>query len=189
MLAKLQNKLSARNLKAEIHQADIRSLALDRRFKQIIIPFQAFPELTSEVDQRLALERIYEHLAHDGIFICTLHNPTARTKSIDNQLRLAGEHKLANGHQLLVWLLQRYRSNRELVDVLEFFEEYDEQGLMCAKHYSSLQFKLLQKEQFENLLRETGFEIVNLYGDYQYCPFDTQTSPFMIWVLKKVSRQ
>ncbi len=185
MLAKLREKVGAQHLKAEILHMDIRNFQLQRLFKQIIIPFQAFPELTAEADQRLALERIHEHLADDGIFICTLHNPTVRAQFIDNQLRLAGEHQLTNGHQLMVWLLQRFGSNSELVDVLEFFEEYDEQGHMCAKHYSSLQFKLLQKEHFKNLLRESGFEVVNLYGDYHYSDFDTQTSPFMIWVLKR----
>jgi SAM-dependent methyltransferase len=184
MLAVLRDKLARRGLNAETHQMDVRSLQLNRRFKQIIIPFQAFPELTSESDQQLALERIHEHLDDDGHFICTLHNPKVRLRSVDDQLRLVGRHSLERGGQLHVWLLQRHNPNTMLVEVLEFFEEYDEQGVMRSKRYSALEFHLLMKEQFESLIARTGFEVVQLYGDYSYSPFDAETSPFMIWVLR-----
>jgi hypothetical protein len=187
MLAVLRDKLAARGLAAEVHQMDIRTMRLGRRFKQIIIPFQAFPELTSESDQRLALERIHEHLADDGVFICTLHNPPVRLQSVDDRLRLVGRHPVANGGQLLVWLLQRRMPNPALVEVLEFFEEYDDQGILRSKRYSAIAFHLLEKDLFERLITETGFEVVNLYGDYSYSAFDAQTSPFMIWLLRRRS--
>jgi len=184
MLAVLQEKLAQRGLKAEAHQMDVRHFNLGRRFKQIVLPFQAFHELTTEADQRLALERIREHLDEEGLFICTLHNPPVRLKSVDEQLRLVGRHDLAEGGQLHVWLLQRYRAATGTVEVLEFFEEYDEQGLMRTKRYSALQFSLLEPSTFERLIAEVGLGVVDLYGDYTYAPFDPDTSPFTIWVLK-----
>jgi ubiquinone/menaquinone biosynthesis C-methylase UbiE len=78
MLEILQNKLDAAGLSAQLHQADIRSFSLGKQYKQIWIPFHAFPELTSESDQAKALERIHVHLMDDGVFICTLHNPNVR---------------------------------------------------------------------------------------------------------------
>lgn len=184
MLDILRGKLAQRGLTAEVHQMDIRSLNLNRRFPQIIIPFQAFPELTDEDDQRLALQRIHEHLADDGLFICTLHNPKVRLKSVNNQLRLVGRHALDDGGQLHVWLLQRHDPQTQKVEVLEFFEEYDTGGILRSKRYSPLEFHLLEKEAFERLIDAAGFEVVNLYGDYTYALFDRDSSPFMIFVMR-----
>ncbi len=184
MLARLRLKLQARQLTADIRQADVRTLDLGRRFAQIIIPFQAFPELTSTADQRTALERIYEHLADDGTFICTLHNPTLRLKSVDNQLHLASRVPLENG-QLFVWLLQTYDSQSRLVNVLECFEEYDRQGVMRAKRFSEVRFHLLEQAAFEELIQAAGFAVVHLYGDYAYAAFEADASPFMIYVLRR----
>lgn len=185
MLDLLQDKLARRGLSAEVHRMDVRHLRLNRRFRQIIIPFQAFPELTSEQDQRLALERIHDHLEDDGLFICTLHNPEVRRQSVDNQLRLVGQHATDGNGLLFVWLLQRYTPDTGLVEVIEFFETYDEQGMMRSKRTSTLQFHLLEKDRFERLIASTGFEVVHLYGDYAYAPFKAETSPFMIWILRR----
>lgn len=181
MLAVLRRKLDQRGLRAAVHQADIRQLNLNRRFNQIIIPFQAFPELTTEDDQRLALARIHEHLSPEGEFICTLHNPPVRLKSVDGQLRLVGRHAQEGG-ELLVWLLQRQNANQ--VEVLEFFEQYDALGVLQSKRYSTLTFHLLEKATFERLIEQAGFEVVDLYGDYACAPFDPENSPFMIWRLR-----
>ena len=184
MLAHLRAKLAREGLSADVRQMDIRSLDLGKRFAQIIIPFQAFPELTSPDDQRHALERIHAHLEDDGRFICTLHNPTVRVKTADGQLRLAGKFPIEQGH-LFIWLLQRRKPETALVEVMEFFEEYDEQGALRAKYWSEVDFHLLEKAAFERLIASVGFEVVALYGDYSYAPFDEETSPFMIWILRR----
>ncbi|MBL8161563.1 MAG: hypothetical protein JNJ61_06205, partial [Anaerolineae bacterium] len=48
-----------------------------------------------------------------------------------------------------------------------------------------LQFHLLEGAAFERLAAESGFDVLALYGDYAYAPFDAATSPFMIWLLRK----
>lgn len=187
MLAVLRTKLSQKGLNAAIHQMDIRALDLGEQFEQIILPFQAFPEITDIEDQQQTLRGIYKHLKPGGEFICTLHNPTARLKYVDNQLQLAARQEQDNGGNLLVWLLQKYDPITRLVEVLEFFEEYDSDGLLAAKRYSALQFHLLERDTFIKLVDETGFEVARVYGDYNYAPFVDDSSPFMIWVLRRTA--
>ena len=184
MLEILQRKLSENQLNAEVHQADIRVMDLGRQFEQIIIPFHAFPEITNRDDQLAVLHRIYEHLSDKGTFICTLHNPPVRKQSVDGHYRLARKLKSDNGH-LMVWLLQRFTENPGIVEVLEFFELYDENGKMISKRFSELTFNLLEKPDFERLVSEAGFKVEALYGNYAYADFDEATSPVMIWKLKK----
>lgn len=185
MLAVLQNKLREQGLSAELHQADIRSFDLGKQYKQIWIPFHAFPELILESDQAKALARIHEHLMDDGVFICTLHNPVVRAQSVDGQMRLVVNRELNTGDRLLVWLLQTRQPESDVVEVHEFFEEYNPQGIMVSKRYSQLQFHLLSKLAFEQLLEQTGFEVVAIYGNYDRAAFVEEKSPFMLWVLQK----
>jgi SAM-dependent methyltransferase len=184
MLNHLRQKLAARGLTAAVHTADIRQLDLGQRFRQIILPFQAFPELTTTADQQAALERIHAHLAADGEFICTLHNPRLRLAAVDGQLHLAGKLPLPDGERF-IWLLQTYQSETRLVKVLEFFEDYDAHGLLTAKRFSEIQFHLLEQAAFEALIAAAGFTIAHLYGNYAYTPFDPATSPFLIYVLRR----
>jgi hypothetical protein len=48
-----------------------------------------------------------------------------------------------------------------------------------------LHFRLHWHHQFRSLAEAAGFVAVHLYGDYSYSPFEPQTSPYMIWVLRK----
>ncbi len=186
MLAILRTKLAQRNLSVPVHQMDVRVLKIDKRFDLIFIPFHSFAELPSIEDQRETLARIHEHLANNGHFICTLHNPQVRLKHVDGQLRLWGKYPLDNRQgTLLFWGLENYDSDQHVVNGLEIFEEYDLNGLMKAKRLVELHFRIVDQCEFENLAATAGFKVAALYGDYAYSEFRQDTSPFMIWVLRK----
>jgi SAM-dependent methyltransferase len=182
MLARMQAKLTQAGTQAEIHLMDIRQLALERTFTLILIPFHAFPEITNPLDQLQALRAIRAHLAPGGSFVCTLHNPVIRRRTIDNQLRLARRYREGQ-QEVFLWLLEQDQGN-DVVEVNEFFESYDSDGRLQEKLWSSVTFHLLAKTAFETMIQSVGFEVAALYGDYAKAPFDDQTSPFMIWVLQ-----
>lgn len=186
MLAILREKLKQRNLDASVYRMDIRELALEKKFALIIISFHSFAELLLPSDQHKTLARIYGHLAEDGRFICTLHNPAVRLKRVDGQLRLWGNYALENGQgTLLFWGLENYDSDTRIVNGVELFEEYDASGIMRAKRMVEVHFRIVEKRTFENLAASVGFKVAALYGDYAYAEFQDETSPFMIWVLQK----
>ena len=108
MLARLNDKLQARKLHADVVCMDVRELSLPGPYDLIVIPFHSFSELVSPADQRAALSRIRQHLADSGRFICTLQNPPAKLKAIDGQLRLWGKYRLTHPDgTLLLWGLQQ----------------------------------------------------------------------------------
>lgn len=179
MLAILREKLEKRGLSACVYQMDVRELALRKQFDQVIIPFHSFTELLSPSDQRKALAGIHEHLSETGRFVCTLHNPPVRLKSVDGRLRLWGKYPLDNRQRiLLLWGLENYDPVNHTVNGLQFFEEYDANGLMRAKRLLEIRFRLLKRGEFEELAKSAGFKVVALYGDYSYSEFKEDTSPF-----------
>ena len=186
MLAVLKKKLAQNGLSAIIQQADVRELDLNEWFELVIIPFNSFSELLSRQDQRSTLKSIYNHLREGGQLICTLHNPNVRLKFVDGSLRLEGKYSLEK-QQLLFWGLEKQRPNQNLciIERTQFYEIYDQHGYLQSKRLLDMQFCLIQKQEFEKMAQEMNYKIVAVYGDYSYSEFNSDTSPFMIFILEK----
>ena len=186
MLAVLRSKLEKRGLAADVYEMDVRKLALGKQFDLIIIPFHSFSELLSSSDQCKVLAGIRDHLTDTGVFICTLHNPPIRLKSVDGRLRLLAKHP-REGYKstLLVWCAENYDQASCLVSGVQLYEEYDAKGSMMSKRLLEARFCLIQKSRFEELASSAGLKTAALYGDYSYSEFREDTSPFQIWMLQK----
>jgi len=151
-----------------------------------LIPFHALAELSILADQQRALVRVAHHLLRGGRLIVTLHNPPVRIQRIDGLLHLWAEREMpAHGQRLLLWGREQYDPETHLVAGHEFFEVYDRDGLMLARHLLPLNFRLTSPAEFETLAHHAGLKVSALYGDYSCAPFDPASSPFMIWVLEK----
>jgi SAM-dependent methyltransferase len=181
----LQRKLEQKGLQADIYQMDACELDLPKQFDMIIIPFHSFAHVSSANDQRKALERIYKHLAPGGTFICTLGNPVIRRQAVNGQLRLVRSYALDSGGCLLLWVMESFRpEDDQVVEALQFYEEYDAKGLLQSKKLIELHFRLSGKDDFEKLANAAGFQVKAFYGDYACAEFHEESSPFMIWVLE-----
>ena len=71
-LATLSEQVQKR---VEVVQTDMRTFDLGRRFGRVLIPYRAFLHLLTDAEQRLALERIHQHMAPDGRLIFNVFDP------------------------------------------------------------------------------------------------------------------
>jgi SAM-dependent methyltransferase len=183
----LEDKLQKMGLKADVYQMDVCELELQKKFDMVIIPFSSFAHITSPDDQRKALAHIRQHLISGGTFICTLGNPKLRQKSVDGQLRLFRKYPLPDTQgQLLLWISEDISDDDEqVVEAMQFYEEYDAKGVLQSKRLLELHFRLSQKDEFEEIAKAAGFKVKALYGDYAYSEF-SDDSPAMIWFLENV---
>ena len=180
-----KKKLDEAGLNADVYQQDICDLDLPKKFERIIIPFHSFAHIISKGNQRKAMDRIYEHLTSGGTFICTLGNPAVRTKAVDGQLHLFRKYPLPEG-TLFLWIAEtRDPVDPEIIQAMQFFEEYDKSCVMTSKRLLELRFRLTGKEEFEDLAKLTGFRVKEFYGDYDHSEFQAENSPAMIWILEK----
>ena len=180
MLAILRRKLTAKGLSAECVMQQVQELTLPRQYALIILPFHSFMELCTVEEQQQTLARVKAHLTPAGRFICTLHNPPVRMKAEDGRLRLYGQYPLQAG-TLLLWGLKHYSPGNPLVTGVQLYEEYDAEGILREKSYVDTQFRLVEKEEFAALAEEAGLHVTALYGNYDRAPFESESSPFMIW--------
>ncbi|MGE5141744.1 MAG: class I SAM-dependent methyltransferase [Rudaea sp.] len=184
MLQVLRRKLAQQGFSPPVYEMDVRALALPSQFDLILVPFNAFSELIAAEDRRETLRRIYEHLAAGGRAIVTLHNPKVRLKTVDEQLKLAGRRDLPGG-TLLFWMWQKYLPEEERVTGLQFYEHYDQGGLMASRRMLEINFALVGDDEFGAMAKAAGFKVEELFGDYTRAPFDRETTPYQIWVLRK----
>lgn len=185
MLQLLRKKLTQKKLSAQVYQMDICHLQLNGVYDLVIIPFHSFAEILDHRDQLKTLKGIYKLLSQNGRFICTLHNPPIRLKSVNGQLKLIGKFPLADSEGILsLSTSERYDAATRLVTGKQVYEIFDVNGFRLSKISIDIQFHLHEKDSFEELVNSAGFDVVEIYGDYSHSPFDPNKSPFMIWVLK-----
>jgi SAM-dependent methyltransferase len=186
MLAILRRKLQEKGLSAPLYEMDLCHFSLPDKFDLILIPFNAFAEVTQPALQERALATIRAHLAEKGHLICTLHNPTSRLKNCDGQIHWRGSYALPDqaGH-LFLSTLETYEPGSHLVKGFQFYELYTADGVMQSKQFVDIQFYVHTRESFEVLARSQGYIMTALYGDYARNEFQAESSPFMIWVLGK----
>lgn len=69
MLHKLKQKISDQEFSSHVWQGFIQDLSSKEKFKLIFIPSGSFGLITDLSDIKRSLEKIYDHLAEDGIFV------------------------------------------------------------------------------------------------------------------------
>lgn len=186
MLAKLREKLAAKGLSAEVVEADVSALDLGRRdYELAILPFHAFAELPTPEAQRATLARVQEHLTPGGRFICTLHNPPVRLRTVDGLTRLLGTFPLGEGRTLLLWSTQQRAPDSPTVRAAQLYEVYGAEGKLEEKRWLNVSFRLVEQGAFRPMAEEAGFAVEAVYGGYDRVPFEPESSPVMIWQLKK----
>ncbi|MDH3253172.1 MAG: class I SAM-dependent methyltransferase [Ignavibacteria bacterium] len=186
MVSLLKRKLISQGRNATVYRMDVRELNLGELFDLVIVPFHSFAELVTEADRSAALEGIYRHLNQGGAFICTMHNPEVRLNTVDGAMRMVGKYEVhEEGHSLIVWLSEQFRGSSGVIDAVEILEEYDAENIMCTRRYMPMEYTFMSDEEAGREFREAGFAVQTLYGNYDCAPFVKETSPFMIWALKK----
>ncbi|HNS19205.1 MAG TPA: class I SAM-dependent methyltransferase [Sedimentisphaerales bacterium] len=185
MLNVFRGKLRDKDLSAELIEANVCRLSLNRRFNLIFIPFHSFAEITDPAQRRQALQVIRTHLAPQGRFICTLHNPPCRLKWVTGQSRKLGDFSLRDGNTLTLSSVETYDATSGCVSGTQFYEVRRRNGMVVARMAVDLRFRLHSCCEFRSLAEAAGFVPVALYGDYSRASFEMETSPFMIWIFRK----
>jgi SAM-dependent methyltransferase len=187
MLARLEERLRTRKLKARVVHTDVRHLDLGEKeqFELAIIPFHSFSELASPRDRELALRAVSGCLREGGRFICPLHNPPIRARSADGALRFNGSFPTADDGLLVVSGFETLDESSGVVARLQFYESYDASNELVAKRALPMRFALIDRSGFTEAAEVAGLVPVALYGDYRRSEYSEESSPFMVWILEK----
>ena len=185
MLDSFERKIRNKNYPVSLVQMDVTNLNLDKKFGLIILPFHSITEIISTDLQIQALQSISEHLDKDGIFILTLQNPKTRLRLADGITRILGKFPIDGNRQLIISYMNQYNETDKIVTGFQFYEIYDSMNILLEKRFLEINFKPITDSELRSMIKTTGFEIVEMYGDYSYGTFDEETSNFLIYKLIK----
>jgi predicted RNA methylase len=186
MLSVLRRKAQSKGLSTQVVCADASDLPFSGGFDLVLLPFQGFSELIHEEEQRRALRAIVTSMTDRGTFLCTLHNPQTRLRTIDSSWHevLKSTHPKGRG-SLVVSIKADFDPASRVVSGVQRIDEYDEAGKAVDSRSLPLRFSLLEKERFCELAQAAGLEVISLLGDYNGAPYERGQSPVMVWYLRK----
>jgi SAM-dependent methyltransferase len=186
MLAILRQKLTARGLNAHVVQASVTCLNLESIFDLVLLPFQSFHELHSSGEQQKALNEIARSLKPNGRFICTLHNPRVRLRSIMQGSTDYGPFPRVDGDgSVSLSINLNYEPETGIVRGWQTISELDSADRKVVEHRLPIQFSLIEFDVFQELVQSAGFLIEEVFGNYDLSPFVAETSPYIIVCTRK----
>ena len=169
----------------DLRMGDMREFSLDRTFPLVIIPFRGFLALLSVEDQVRCLTTIREHLEPDGrlIFNIFVPDPQMLVEDEDAAFHLRDVTDPNTGRTSVVWQQTRVDTFNQVLSVRLIVDEIDQEGAVGKRFYRDYQIRYAHRVEILHLLERCGFEVVDLYGDFDYSPFD-EDSGEMVWVAR-----
>ncbi len=166
-----------------IVQADMRDFSLHRKFGLVIIPFRGFLSLLTVEDQVRCLLSIKRHLMPRGRLVFSIFVPDLNmlVQEGDVAYHLRDVTDPATGARHVLWHQSSYDNHTQVMDVRVIAEELDDEGAMVKRLYRDFQLRYAHRWEIYHLLRSCGYEVQDLFGDFDRSPFD-ENSTEMVWV-------
>lgn len=192
----LEHEPPAVRRRVELHQGDVRTSRIGKRFPLVICPFNAALHLYTRVDVEQWLARVREHLEPSGELVFDISMPVpgdlARDPSVPYRIP-AFEHPTAGRVSYREHF--DYDRVRQILFVSMYFEPAPRKS--SSKSNSTKKSKSSTKQiteefmtplaqrqfypqEMEALLHYNGFDVKALYGDFEEGPL-VQTSDVMVW--------
>ena len=162
-------------------QENMCTMSLGQKFRMAFIALGSFGHVCTRKEQRQALAVVHDHLTAGGKFILDISNADVRyMEQLSGQVLHHGTWKHEDGTMLSHFVSPASSPTQHLLELTHFYEEHG-QGQAVQRTVITTHLYLFEKNEVELLLEEAGFEITDIFGDYEFSPFEHE-SPRMIFV-------
>lgn len=188
---RLQAEPEETQARAQIVEADMREFSLDRSFELVTIPFRPFQHLLTVEDQISCLECVNRHLVDGGRLILDVFNPSLEALTRDNlgeELSEEGPFEMADGRRVVRRhkIVERDLFNQiNYVELIYYVTHTDgrEERLVHA-----FPMRYLYRFEAEHLLERCGFEVIDIYADFDKSPYGSKYPGELIIVARKARK-
>jgi SAM-dependent methyltransferase len=170
-------------------EGDMRAFDLGREFALVTIPFRPFHYLLSVEDQISCLRCIHRHLVAGGRLVLDIFNPSLQRLTDDRYLAEHGEEpEFVTDDGRRVVRRSRIASRdyyRQITDLeLIYYVTYPDGRKQRLVH--RFPWRYLFRYEVEHLLTRCGFDLEEVFADYDRSPFGSKYPGELISVAKKV---
>jgi SAM-dependent methyltransferase len=172
--------------KVRLVEADMRDFELSRKFQLITIPFRPFQHLTTTKDQIACLTAVRSHLNTGGRFILDFFNPAleALVGEIGKEVGDEPEFSMPDGRRVIRRHKIVERDYFNQINYVELIYYVTHQNGKEERLVHSFPMKYLFRYEAEHLLARCGFEIEQVYSDYDKSPYGTKYPGELIFVVR-----
>src|SRR6266571_5019722 len=136
---------------------------------------------TVRLGQKFRLAFVHDHLTVGSRFILDISNADVRyMEQLSGQVLHQGTWKRDDGALLSHFVSPASSPTKHLLELTHFYEEH-QQGEAVQRTVTTTHLYLFERNEVELLLEEAGFEIIDVFGDYELSPFEHE-SPRMIFI-------
>lgn len=170
MLAHAQAKAERDDVDVHWIQADVRELALPRRFGFVILTGNAFQAFLTQADQQALLETVRHHLAPGGVFGFETRNPAGHELRDEPEGPAEIDYIDVAGRRVLLSSSQHWDAAAQVVHWTTFRRWADSDGTQQSRT-THIACRFTRPDEIDKLLAAAGFDIVAQYGDWNFAPF------------------
>jgi SAM-dependent methyltransferase len=175
--------------RVQLVEGDMRDFEIAQVFALATTPFRPFQHLTAVKDQMSCLRCIHRHLTADGRLILDLFNPSLEALVADNLGQELGdepEFMTPDGRRVVRRhkFVSKDRFNQiNHVELIYYVTHPDgrEERLVHA-----FPMRYLFRFEAEHLLARCGFELEQVYADFDKSPYGSEYPGELILVAKKI---
>jgi len=175
--------------RVQLVEGDMRGFNLGRAYKLVTLPFRPFQHLVSVEDQLACLGCIRRHLAPGGRLILDLFNPALESlirQDIGQERGEEPEFSMPDGRRVVRRhrILAHDRFNQLNQVELIYYVTHPDGRQERLVHAFPMRY--LFRFEAEHLLVCSGFEVEQLYGDYDKSPYGSKYPGELTFVARKV---
>ena len=185
---KLARESAETRAQASLTEGDMRRFDLGREFRLVTIPFRPFQHLMTVDDQLACLASVHRHLREGGQLVLDLFNP-AFPHMVDEkffeELNREPPFSMPDGRKVL---------RRHHILARDFFRQtQDVESIHRVTCPDGREERLVQRFtmrylfrfEAEHLLARSGFEVENIYADFEKSPYGSKYPGDLVFVARK----
>ena len=170
MLAHAQAKAERADVDVRWIHADVRDLALPRRFGFAILTGNAFQAFLAPADQAALLATVRRHLAPEGVFGFETRNPAGHDLRDEPEGPPEIDYVDVAGRRVLLSSSQRWDEAAQVMHWTTTRRWTDGDGAP-RERTTRIACRFTGPDEIEALLEAAALEIVAQYGDWDFAPF------------------
>ncbi|TLZ74888.1 MAG: class I SAM-dependent methyltransferase [Methanobacteriota archaeon] len=180
MLRIARRRLEESGRSADLGQADMRTLRLDREFDAILCLGTAFNYLAKAIDIRRALRGFRGHVRKDGLLVLDLTNFDAWIRNPQNA-RAEVDYRAPDGMRIAVFGFNEQDLTRSIH--LARFLTVVQTGRGIDIRFDEAPLRIWTKDSLTTALQGNGFKPVEWWGDLRLgARYDRRRSPRLVSV-------
>jgi len=174
--------------RARLVKADMRDFELDEAFRLVTIPFRPFQHLITVNDQLSCLGSIHRHLVKGGRLVLDVFNPLLESLTRDDIGQEVGDEPefiTPDGRRVtrLGKTVSRDLYNQIIYVELIYYVTHPDGREERLVHAFPMRYFF--RFEIEHLLVRCGFEVEQVYADFDKSPYGSKYPGELIFVAKK----